>query len=915
MALVPGTRIGVYEITALLGEGGMGQVYRATDTRLKRQVAIKVLPPAVAGDAERLTRFQREAEVLAALNHPHIAAIYGLEESAGVSAIVMELVEGEDLAQRLVRSALPLDEALPIARQIAEALEAAHEQGIIHRDLKPANIKVRADGTVKVLDFGLAKALTPAPASDAAAAGAAAATITSPAHLRQGYGAAGTEAGMILGTAAYMSPEQAKGRPADKRSDVWAFGCVLYEMLSGQRAFNGDDVADTLALVLRGDVDLEQLPALVPPSIRALIRGCLRKTRSERIGGFAAALFVLTNITSLAPSSPLEGSVSKAQAEAAVAELRRDGARATRRRVALVGAAALLAGAVVAGLAVSQLTRPLAPSVTRTTVATSGPTALVPQGSDRDIAITPDGSRIVYRGDGQLLVRALNQLEPTVLSGLGAPHSPFLSPDGQWVGFFDGTTIKKVAIAGGAPVIIASPIGAAARGATWGPDGTIVFATSTQATALQRVSAAGGEPAVLTTRDHQRGDFDHLWPEFLPGGAAVLFTITVGDRLENAQIAVLDLQTGISRVVIRGGSDARYVPTGHLVYAFAGTLRAVAFDLERLEVVGPPVPVLQGMSTTLRGAGSFAVGANGSLVYLPGVDGGGSLRTVVSVDRAGVASPLPGLPLDAYRDVRVSPDGKRIALGTETDVWIYDVARTTLARLTTDNARSPLWTPDSQRIVFTSRRAGFDELFWRAADGSGQDERLFAGAKDLLDLRANGWAANGTHLLYTEVPLIGQMAIERPSDASVLVKNAGSYDFATVSPAGSWMAYHSSMSGRSEIYVERYPELGNRQVISTGGGRLPMWSGDGKELFFSSVDGRQMLAVAMPGTPLAAGRPHVLFEFAMLPQSAGNRPYDVAPDGRFFMIPGGPPESGGGSQNLVVVQNWFQELKRLVPAR
>ena len=875
----------------------MGEVYLAKDSTLKRDVALKVLPADVAKDRERLARFQREAEVLASLNHPHIAQIYGLEHAGDTFALVMELVEGEDLAHRIARGPIPLDDALPIARQIAEALDAAHEQGIVHRDLKPANIKVRSDGVVKVLDFGLAKL-----AQRESAAGVditASPTITSPALM--------TGIGVILGTAAYMSPEQAKGREADRRSDIWAFGVVLYEMLTGRRAFDGEDMAEVLGAVVRLETHWDALPVDTPPLVRTLLQSCLVKDRSRRVADISTALFVLDKAASLA--SPAAAVAAEPLAGPSLG-----------RRVAWTATAAVVS-ALFAGASVWMLTRPAPPTIVSTTIATSGSAALAVQGSDHDIAITSDGSRIVYRGSGQLLVRALNHLEPTVLSGLGQAHNPFLSPDGQWVGFFDGTAMKKVAIAGGAPVTIVSPIGAAARGATWGPDGTIVFATGSQATALQRVSAAGGEPTVLTTRDRQRGDSDHLWPEFLPGGAAVLFTITIGERLENAQIAVLDLKTGISRVVHRGGSDARYVPTGHLVYAYAGTLRAVAFDLGRLEVVGSPVPVLQGVSTARSGAGSFAVGANGTLIYLPGVDGGGSLRTVVSVDRAGGASPLPGLPPDAYRDVRVSPNGARIALATDNAVWIYDVARTTLTRLTSDQARSPLWTPDGQRIVFTSGRAGYSELFWRAADGSGQDQRFFARAKDLIDLRANGWSADGSHLLYTEVPgsiqnEIGQLAIERPSDAGVLVKNSASNDFATVSPAGPWMAYHSSMSGQSEIYVERYPELGNRQLISTGGGRLPVWSRDGRELFFSSLDGRQILAVAMPGSPLSAGRPRVLFEFALLAQAAGNRPYDIAPDGRFVMIPGDPLKSGDvASQNLVVVQNWFEELKRLVPTQ
>ena len=497
----------------------------------------------------------------------------------------------------------------------------------------------------------------------------------------------------------------------------------------------------------------------------------------------------------------------------------------------------------------------------RTTITTSGSAALTLQGTDRDVAITPDGSRVVYRGNNQLLVRALNQLEPTVLSGLGAPRGVFISPDGQWVGFFDGNTIKKVAITGGPPSDDVRASQGAPRGATWGPDGTIIFATNAPATGLQRVSAAGGEPTVLTKPDRERGEGDHLWPEFLPGGEAVLFTITPATGgIENAQIAVLDLRTGTSKVLIRGGSHAHYVPTGHLVYGVDGTLRAVAFDLERLEVVGTPAPVLEGVVTTHKGAADVAVAANGSLVYVSGRDWRRP-RTVVSVDRQGRASPLPGLPLDSYRDVRVSPDGARLALATTTDVWTYDFARATLSRLTTDPAadRSPLWTPNGQRIIFTSRRAGYPELFWRPADGTGSDERLLARAKDLIDLHATGWSADGRQLLFTEVPssiqcAIGQMAIERPSDAKMLL--TGEFQrYAAVSPDGRWMAYDSNVSGQYEIYVERYPELGNRQQISTGGGSVRsgrVTAGNCSSAAYS----RQMLAAPVQsGTTLVVGRP------------------------------------------------------------
>jgi hypothetical protein len=564
------------------------------------------------------------------------------------------------------------------------------------------------------------------------------------------------------------------------------------------------------------------------------------------------------------------------------------------------------------------------PSVVRTTITTSGSTALTPS-NHRDVAITPDGSRVIYRGQDQLLVRALNQFEPTVLSSLGTPRGVFISPDGQSVGFVDGrNTIKRVAITGGPAVTIAIADGGQPRGATWGPDETIVYATDAPATGLQRVSAAGGEPTVLTKADRGRGELDHLWPEFLPGGETVLFTITPagsGSGTENAQIAVLDLRTGTSKVLVRGGSDARYVPTGHLVYGAAGTLRAVAFDLQRLEVVGTPSPVLAGAMMTVQGTADVAVAANGSLVYVPGAPGGG--QTIVSVDRQGRATPLPGLRVDSYRDVRVSPDGARVAIATQDDVWTYDVARAALSRLTTDAASDtrPLWTPDGQRIIFRSNRAGYPELFWRPADGTGSDQRLFARATDLLDLRADGWSADGKQLLFTEVSsgvrgAIGQVALDRPSDATMLVKNEFYNSSSTVSPDGRWMAYESTLSGQYEIYVERYPELGERQQISTGGGRIPRWSRNGRELFFS-LDGRQMLAVPLQvGRTLVAGRPQVLFEGEMLPAAAGARPYDMTPDGRFLINRSAQADGADGTvSNINVVQNWFEELKRLVPTK
>jgi serine/threonine-protein kinase len=899
MAIVPGSRVGAYEIASAIGAGGMGEVYRARDTRLARDVAIKVVSESVSRDPARVARFQSEAQLLAALNHPHIATIHGLEESDSGQFLVMELVDGETLADRLKSGPLPVNEALGIARQIADALQAAHEKGIIHRDLKPANIALTSNGQVKVLDFGLAKMLDSAASGDIS--------------LSPTMSLAFTQAGMILGTAAYMAPEQARGKPADKRSDIWAFGCVLYEMLTGKRAFDGEDAAVVLASVIKSEPDWPALPADTPAAVVTLLHGCVEKDSHSRVADIAAAAFVLNHTDQLMERVPA--------AVSPPVPVR----RSRWRRVAPT-LTAVVASALTAAAAVWLLTRPLPPAVIRTVLTTSGSSALVVQGADRDLAITPDGSRVVYRGANTLFVRALDQIDPIALNGLGAmPRGVFTSPDGQWVGYFDaGGILKKVAITGGAPLTIAVTRGGA-RGATWAEDNTVVFATSVTDTGLQRVSANGGEPVVLTKPHPERGEFDHVWPEFLPGGKAVLFTVapTTGG-LDNAQIAVLDLRTNTWKVLIRGGAHAQYSRTGHLVYGASGTLRAVPFDLRRLEVTGSPVTILQGVQSTTTGAVDAALSANGSLVYVPGTASRGGRQTVVALDRQGHPSPLSDIPSDAYRDVRVSPDGKRVALATQDDVWIYDIGRGTLSRLTTDAASDtrPLWTPDGKRIIFTSSRAGYPELFWKAADGTGADERIITRAKDLADLRATGWSPDGKQLLFGEVSAgvircsVAQSAIDRPSEVKTLVSNEFCNDFSALSPDGRWLAYHSNLSGRYEVYIERYPQLGGRQQISTSGGWRPMWARDGHELFFSTPDNRQLFSVSVQsGATLIAGRPRALFDLGTLAPGGGTRPYDVAPDGRFFVIRPAAGDNGAApAPNAVLVQNWGQELRRVVLA-
>ena len=900
MALLPGTRIGAYEIVSLVGAGGMGEVYRARDMTLGRDVAIKVVADAFNRDPGRLARFRSEAQLLAALNHPHIATIHGFEEADGNHFLVMELVEGETLADRLKSGALPINEALGIARQVADALQAAHDKGIIHRDLKPANIALGADGRVKVLDFGLAKVME----------GGAATDLSVSPTLSLAF----TQGGVIVGTAAYMAPEQARGKPVDKRADIWAFGCVLYEMLTGRRAFDGDDAAVVLASVIKSEPDWSALPTNVPPAVVTLLRGCLEKERRNRVSDIGAATFVLDHASQLV-------------APAVVATTVRSEPASSLWRRALLVVSGVVIGALIAAGVVWQLSRPASPPVVRMVIPTVGSTVLAPQGADRDVAITPDGSRIIYRGNNQLLVRSLNQLEPTALTNIGAPRGVFVSPDDQWVGFFDAAaTLKKVAITGGPAVTLTTLDGGGARGATWGPDDTIIFATNQLSTGLQRISAAGGTPEVLTRPDQARGEGDHLWPEFLPDGKSVLFTIVPSSGgAENAQIAALDLQTMTTKVLARGGSHAHYVPTGHLVYGVAGTLRAVAFDVRRMEVVGAPTPVLQGVVTTLPGAADVAIAANGSLVYVPGSSGNPRV-VVASADRQGNITPLPGIPPDIYRDVRVSPDGTRLAIGTQADVWAYDLSRATLSRLTTDpgNDSRPLWTTDGQRVIFSSARSGSIALFSRKADGSGTDEPLLKRATGLLDLRADGFSPDGKRFIFTEVfPGAAKCVVEeapwnRPSEIRVLISTNFCDDWGTVSPDGQWIAYQSDLSGRSEIYVERYPDLGGRQQISTEGGVRPVWSRDGNTLYFSSNNYRQMLAVRVASGPtLKVSKAQVALQFEGGPLAgvAGARPYDVSPDGKFYIIRAGQTPDGGTSPSLVLIEHWTEELKRLVPVK
>ncbi len=877
MSLAVGDRLGPYEVLSALGAGGMGEVYRARDATLKRDVALKILPDGFALDQERLARFKREAQVLASLNHLNIAAIYGFEEANGFQALVLELVEGPTLADRIGLGPIPVNEAIPIARQIAEALEAAHEQGIVHRDLKPANVKLRPDGTVKVLDFGLAKSLEPAVGRSGDAA--ASPTITSPAM---------TAMGIILGTAAYMSPEQAKGQPADKRSDVWAFGAVLYEMLSGRRAFSGDDVSDTLALVLRGEPDWSALPATTPRSVQILLKRCLTRDRRARLADMSVVLYILSDDTEPAEPAPLQPSPR----------------RPLWHRLVVPIAAAVVASALAAAT-VWLATRPSPPRVTRLALPQTG-AALAVDPQSRDLAITPDGTHIVYKGAAgsrpagtQLFVRALDALEPTPLTMPGTPRAPFASPDGTWIGFVEinPVTLKKVAITGGAVVPLA-PLDGASRGFDWDERGTIVFATVAPTTGLLRVSSNGGEPSVLTTPNRERGESDHLWPKFLPGGQAVLFTITATTGgIDAARVAVLDLRNlaAAPKILVTGGSQAFYVPSGHLVYAHAGTLRAVAFDLDRLETIGTSVPVVQNVVTLANGTAEFDVARNGTLVYVSGGVGVAPLRTLVWVDRQGREEPIKGLPARSFVGPRLSPDGTRVALeirDRENDIWLWDFARGTLDRLTTDPGidQGPVWTPDGGRVVFTSEAGGSPgSLFWQSVDGSGNAERLTPPTSNVQ--RASAIAKSGTILFSegrgTTAVDIMTLTFDKDWRSQPLLESPTAERNGEISPDGQWLAYESNDAGPTEVFVRPFPDVTKQKwrLSGEGGGTQPVWARDGKELFYIAPDGALMSVAVRPDNNWAPGTPTKVMDASYL-RLAGliiARTYDVALDGKRFL--------------------------------
>jgi serine/threonine protein kinase/Tol biopolymer transport system component len=892
MALAAGTRLGSYEVASQIGAGGMGEVYQAHDTKLGRDVAIKVLPSNFVNDPERLSRFQREARMLAALNYPNIAAIYGLEQCDGVTCLVMELVSGDTLAERVKAGPLGIEEALKIAVQIAEALEAAHEKSIIHRDLKPANVKVTPEGKVKVLDFGLAKAF----ASD---------TTSEDIGNSPTLSMAATMQGVILGTAAYMSPEQARGKACDKRTDIWAFGCVLYELLAGNAAFNGEDITDILAAVVRAEPDWSRLPPSTPTKIRNLLRRCLQKDRRQRFHD-AADVRIEIEETLAAPND--SGATQS-------------GPASISRLLLAVGtvAAALAIIAVVASWGWWRATRPVEQSprpLIRLDV-DLGPDVSLGSQYGTDAILSPDGTRVVYVSRGRLFTRRLDQPNATELSGTQGAVAPFFSPDGQWVAFFALGKLNKISVEGGATIALCDTV--LGRGGSWGDDGDIIAALSGNA-GLSRIPSAGGPPTPVT--ELQSGETSHRWPQVLPGGKAVLFTASTGGAgagpgYDGANIEVMSLADHHRKTLQRGGTFGRYLPSGHLIYVSRGTLFAVPFDLNRLEVRGTPSPVLNQVGySTSNGTAEFDFSQTGTLVYRSGEAGGG-LVTVQWLDAAGKTEPLLA-KTDAYTRPSLSPDGNRLAIATTADIWVYEWQRDTMTRLTFGGVTFgyPLWSPDGRYIVFQSPGG----MFWTRSDGSGKPQPLTQSKNRQLP---SSFTPDGKRLAFHELMPLTQndiWTVPLESDASGL--RAGKPEpflqtpfderHGAFSPDGRWMAYDSNESGVYQVYVRAFPDKGGKWQISNSGGLNPVFSRNGHDLFFRN-DANQIMVVGytIKGDSYVADKPRVwsenrLADLGVIPN------YDLAPDGKRIvaLMPAGTPEVQRAQSHVIFLENFFDEVRR-----
>ena len=917
--LQPGAALGPYRVDAFIGAGGMGEVYRARDTKLNRDIALKVLPESLTGDPDRIARFTREANVLASLNHPNIAAIYGFEDGVGMHALVLELVEGPTLADRIAGGPLELPEALGVARQIADALAAAHEHGVIHRDLKPANIKVCDDGTVKVLDFGLAKPIPnakSAPSGSGSPSGSPTPVPQSPMVVSPVV----TLTGVILGTAAYMSPEQARGRTADKRSDVWTFGCVLYEMLTGKRAFDGADVSDTLANVLKAQPDWTALPAETPTAIRRLLRRALEKDSRRRLSDMADARLEIEEAQELA------------------------GADGSRELIQPGGADALqraLPWAIAATLAVALFTTTFAWKPWRAVPAPLAQYLSVDLGADaslsesvggtRQLAISPDGNMLAFVGERdrvvQLYLRRLDQLQAVPLVA-GQVSDPFFSPDGQWVGFFslaDGQ-LKKVPVAGGAAVPICDVHVELfqSRGAAWGEDQSIVFNPYAEAwTPLLRVASAGGKPQSFSTLSE--AEVSHRWPQVLPGANATLFaSFGTQGGIDASNIVAQRLPGGPSKIVVRGAHFARYLRDGYLVYAQGATLFAVPFDVNRLEATGQPAAVVQGvMGFTVSGASLFDISETGTLAYVSG-ELIGTEASMLWMHRDGGTTAMGALRRD-WRAPQFSPDGTRIAFhlddGRQLDIYTYEWARDFSTRLTLDSSVDsyPVWSPDGRTIVFSSTPSSTQlaNLYWVSADGSGEPHRLTESHERQF---ASSWHPSGKYLAVDQqisreqwdlmvLPMEVSGSGWKAGTPTPVLSHVSQRPGAVFSSDGRWLAYTSNESGRSEVFVRPFEGPGVPRQVSTSGGRVPTWSPRRDELFYLSPDSHLMVVSYSVDANTFRANPPQKWSERPIDDRPTTRPFDVHPDGDRFVVSGDVANIPNVNK-IVLVPNFVDEVRR-----
>ena len=885
MSLSPGTRVGPYEVIGALGAGGMGEVYRARDARLNRDVAIKILPELFASDPERLARFEREARALAALNHPNIAAIYGIEDRA----LVMELVEGEDLSTIIAKGAMPFSDALPIARQIADALEAAHEQGIVHRDLKPANIKVRGDGTVKVLDFGLAKAIDPAGTS-----------TTSNASNSPTLTARATQMGMIIGTAAYMAPEQAKGRSADRRADIWAFGVVLYEMLTGQRTFAGDDISEVLASVLKTDPEWHAIPAEVPPSVRRLLRRCLEKDPRKRLSSIGDARLELDEIEQ----------VATAAAPTVV------GPRRTFLSMLMPAAAGAIVTAAIAAVVWTTTRQAPSPVVTRLSVIPDAGAEMYPDSAE--VAISPDGRSVVFvvgdpqKTESQLWIRSLDSVVTRRVEGGDGAHLPFWSPDGSRIGFSADLKLKTVPVQGGRAAIVCNSPGF--RGAAWNKNDVIIFAADSSGT-LWQVSANGGEPKALTKLDESRKETSHRFPVFLPDDDHFLYAALPG-RAGLADIVAGSLRDGTQTLVGSMESAPVYAEPGWLLFARRGVLAVQRFDPGTLKLSGEPIPLEDEPSSVLDAETSWTAGfaasasSTGALAYF-------SMQSVntnaVWIDALGRPDGTVTLPSGRYRDIRVSPDGTRAALvrstsRTESDLWLADLQRGGATPLSTGPGLngSPVWSPDSTRVLMASDRTGPSDVFIKTA-GDAAPEQLFY-QSGVPFKNADSWSPDGKWITMRQLDQdTAQNLYLLPATGEIkpqpYVTGPGRDGAFSVSPSGRWIAYWAEDTGSPELYVQTFPKPGGRVRISNDGALWAWWADNGRRLLWVSLNRTRLMAVDVTeGGALKAGTPRLV---ATLP--AGIVWIDAMPDRKRFLALM-PERLGTGT--VTVVQNWMTALKK-----